>query len=246
MERRLFDELAVAPGPRGRPRRVGLLPSLVIHVVVLGVIVLVPILAPDVLPTIAGSPADDLTVARVVVPPPPPRRGRSPDQRPRRAGRRAAPTLPVSSPTVVLPSSWSELAVDDDSLGVMDDLPVCEGCVPWGIDDGVPGLTPSAPPEAPPAPVVRTGTGVEPPLKIRHVVPEYPGMARTIGLEGVVIIECRVDVGGAVVDARVLRGHPLLDPAALEAVRQWRYRPTLLNGQPVSVVMTVTVRFQLR
>jgi protein TonB len=51
---------------------------------------------------------------------------------------------------------------------------------------------------------------------------------------------------GRVADARVLSGHPLLDDAALDAVRQWRYRPTLLNGQPISVIMTVTVRFALR
>ena len=59
-------------------------------------------------------------------------------------------------------------------------------------------------------------------------------------------IECRIDTSGRVVDATVLHGHPLLSPAALAAVRQWIYQPTLLNGVPVSVLMTVTVHFRLR
>jgi protein TonB len=94
--------------------------------------------------------------------------------------------------------------------------------------------------------VVRAGGDVQAPVRLRGVLPEYPPLAQQIGLEGVVIIECRVDRDGGVADARVLRGHPLLNDAALAAVRTWRYRPTLLNGTPVSVIMTVTVRFDLR
>ena len=93
--------------------------------------------------------------------------------------------------------------------------------------------------------MVRIGGQIQAPVKLRGAPPGYPALAQQIGLEGLVIIECRVDRDGNVADARVLRGHPLLNEAALAAVRQWRYRPTLLNGTPVSVIMTVTVRFSL-
>jgi protein TonB len=65
-------------------------------------------------------------------------------------------------------------------------------------------------------------------------------------VEGRVLIECVIDTGGRVAEARVVSGTPLLDQAALDAVRQWRYRPTLLDGVPVAVQMTVTVHFRLR
>jgi len=74
----------------------------------------------------------------------------------------------------------------------------------------------------------------------------YPSIAQTARVQGVVIIEAIISPAGKVVDAKILRSIPLLDAAALEAVRQWEYTPTLLNGVPVSVVMTVTINFQLR
>ena len=245
MERRLFEDLVAWPGPGGATRRAGLLPvSLVMHAVVLGVILVLPVLTPGALPPVATSP-DELIVTGVLVPPPPPPRGVSPKDAVRRP-LHGVERVPVTGPVLSLPTSWSDLPSDEDPLWGLDDLPVCEGCVPWGVDDGVPGLEPPTPLEAPAPPVVRTGGIVEPPLKVRDHVPEYPELARAAGVAGVVIIECRVDTEGRVVDARVLRGHPLLNAAALEAVRQWRYRPTLLNGQRVSVLMTVTVHFQLR
>ena len=76
--------------------------------------------------------------------------------------------------------------------------------------------------------------------------PSYPPIAVAARVEGVVIIEATIGADGRVQDARVLRSVPLLDQAALDAVRQWAYTPTTLNGVPVPVVMTVTVRFQLQ
>jgi periplasmic protein TonB len=80
----------------------------------------------------------------------------------------------------------------------------------------------------------------------RSTTSSCPGDAIRTRIEGRVEIECRIDVTGRVVDATVLRGHPLLSPAALVAVRAWVYQPTLLNGVPVSVIMTVTVHFRLQ
>jgi protein TonB len=104
--------------------------------------------------------------------------------------------------------------------------------------------------EPPPPPVasgpVRVGGVISAPTKIVHVAPTYPAIARAAGVGGVVIIETTIAEDGTVRDVRVLRSVPLLDQAAIDAVRQWRFTPTLLNGQPVAVLMTVTVSFSLK
>ena len=76
--------------------------------------------------------------------------------------------------------------------------------------------------------------------------PVYPLIAQSARVQGVVIIEATIDPDGKVADTRVLRSIPLLDQAALDAVRKWEYEPTLLNGVAVPVIMTVTVNFTLR
>jgi periplasmic protein TonB len=98
-----------------------------------------------------------------------------------------------------------------------------------------------------PAPVrIRQGGDLREPVKVRHVAPEYPALAVAARVEGRVVLDCVIDQDGRVSSLTVLKSHPLLEPAALAAVQQWRYRPTLLNGTPVSVLLTVTVEFRLR
>jgi len=92
---------------------------------------------------------------------------------------------------------------------------------------------------------VRVGGDIKEPRRTYDVKPVYPAIAQQAGIEGIVIIEAIIGVDGSVEEARILRPVPLLDQAALDAVTQWRYAPTLLNGQPVRVVMTVTVSFNL-
>jgi protein TonB len=103
---------------------------------------------------------------------------------------------------------------------------------------------PKPPPQAGPAPV-RTGGNIKAPTKTRDVKAVYPAIAQSARVQGVVIIEATIDQQGRVSDARVLRSIPLLDQAALDAVRQWEFTPTLLNGVAVPVIMTVTVQFSL-
>ena len=112
-----------------------------------------------------------------------------------------------------------------------------------GVVGGVPDAPPPPPPP-PPAPV-RVGGSIKPPVKTRDVRPQYPAIAQSARVQGVVIIEATIGPNGKVQDARVLRSIPLLDQAALDAVRQWEFTPTLLNGVPVPVIMTVTVQFTL-
>ncbi len=96
-----------------------------------------------------------------------------------------------------------------------------------------------------PADAVRVGGGLKPPTKVRDVKPAYPEMAQTARVQGVVICEVLIGPDGKVADARVLRSIPLLDQAAIDAVRQWEFTPTQVNGNPVSIIMTVTVNFTL-
>jgi len=93
---------------------------------------------------------------------------------------------------------------------------------------------------------VRVGGNIKPPPKIKDVRPVYPPEARDARVQGVVIIEARIEPDGRVGSANVLRSVPLLDQAALDAVRQWEFMPTLLNGEPVPVIMTVTVQFTMQ
>jgi TonB family protein len=114
------------------------------------------------------------------------------------------------------------------------------------------------PPPPPPPPVgtrptspsgmapVRVGGNIKTPTKVRDVRPVYPLDVQAARISGVVIIEATIDTDGRVYDAKVLRSIPALDEAAMEAVRQWEFTPTLLEGVPVPVIMTVTVNFTLQ
>ncbi len=93
---------------------------------------------------------------------------------------------------------------------------------------------------------VRVGGNIRPPTKVTDVRPVYPLEAQTARVQGVVIVEATIDESGRVTQACVLRSIPLLDEAALQAVGQWQFTPTLLNGAPVPVIMTVTVNFTLQ
>ena len=93
---------------------------------------------------------------------------------------------------------------------------------------------------------IRVGGDVKEPKKIKDVKPVYPEAAKAAGVQGIVIIEIVIGTDGAVNEAKVLRSVPELDRAAVDAVMQWKYTPTLLNGEPVKVIMTVTVTFSLQ
>ena len=92
---------------------------------------------------------------------------------------------------------------------------------------------------------VRVGGQIKAPTQINKVQPIYPADALAARVQGIVIMEVTIGVDGRVTDPRVLRSVPLLDQAAINAVRQWMYTPTLMNGVPVPVIMTVTVTFNL-
>jgi protein TonB len=135
------------------------------------------------------------------------------------------------------------------------------GGVGGGVSGGVPGgvagdyaasmgeyqrqLDASKAPQ-PPEGALRVGGGISAPKKIRDARPVYPEDARAAGVQGIVIVEAVIGKDGKVESATVLRGIPMLDQAALDAVRQWEFTPTFVNGAPVSVIVTMTVNFTLQ
>ena len=123
--------------------------------------------------------------------------------------------------------------------------PSADGGVSGGIPASAFGGTVDAPRPPPPPGAVRVGGAIKEPRKTKHVDVVYPEIAKSARVQGVVIMECTISPEGKVLDVRLLRGIPLLDAAAIDAVKQWEYTPTLLNGVPVPVIMTVTAKFTL-
>lgn len=234
MPRDLFGDVVRPFHGAGARSRYTVPLSLAAHTFVVVVAVVAPLLATDALPALTTR----LTFESVtpIVPPEPPR--------PRIARPADAPTMNQNAAPMEAPQGFTPEPEPLADPGGVDD-----GSVVTGIETSADAIL--APPPPPPPPkqetrTVRPGPEVRPPTKIHDVPPVYPAIAQSARVSGVVIIQATIGVDGAVIDATVLRSVPLLDQAALEAVRQWRYSPTRLNGQPVAVVMTVTVNFQLR
>ncbi len=120
-------------------------------------------------------------------------------------------------------------------------------------DEVAPPVSPPSPPPPPlppPPPItqaerIRQGGDVQAANLIYQVNPVYPWLARQTRVQGAVVMEAVINKEGSIESLRVITGHPLLNQAALDAVKQWRYRPTMLNGEPVEVITTVTVTFTL-
>jgi protein TonB len=93
---------------------------------------------------------------------------------------------------------------------------------------------------------IRVGGNVQESKRIRYMEPIYPELAKRARVQGKVILIVTIDEEGNVTDIRVTSGHPLLNPAAVSAVTQWKYSPTLLNGEPVPVIANVIVTFNLK
>ena len=190
-------------------------------------------------------------------PPPPPPPAPPPPAASRPAEVVSRPVTVSSRPAPIEPAQEILPERRDVDFGGEDGLPGgVEGGVPGGIPGGVVGgltttevVLPPPPPPPPPAPVdrgpVRVGGAITAPALVSRVAPEYPNIAVNANVQGVVILEAVVGRDGRVEEVKVLRSIALLDAAAIAAVRQWRYSPLLLNGNPERFVLTVTVSFSL-
>jgi protein TonB len=132
------------------------------------------------------------------------------------------------------------------SAGVVGGVP---GGVPGGQMGGVIGgiisSTPVAVPKVATPQRVRVSQGVSQGLLIHRVQPMYPPLARQARIQGTVVLQAEISKDGTIENLRLISGHPMLAPSAIEAVRQWRYKPYFLNGEPVAVETQITVNFTL-
>lgn len=240
VERRLFEDLVDSDVKKHGTAQSYTLPvSIAIHVVVLIAVVVVPLLTSAELPEPAAAVKAFFVDPQAAPPPPPPPPPPAPKaaQAPRPVQQMPEPdkfTAPVETPDQIRPES-SDVGIEGVPGGV-------EGGVPGGVVGGVVGGLPDAPS---PTQAVRVGGQIKEPKKVHNVTPGYPDIAKQARVQGIVILECTISPQGKVTDVKVLRGIPLLDQAAIDAVKQWVYTPTLLNGVPVPVIMTVTVNFKL-
>jgi protein TonB len=243
MEQRLFEDLIDSDVVKHRTRQGMTLPvSIGVHLIVVTLMIVVPILTSQELP-------DPTSVVRAffvepsapAAPPPPPP---PPAARPVVVNRVVPAastdpgrfTAPVEIPDQIQQDDNPDLGVEGGVAGGV------EGGVAGGVVGGVVGGLGAAPP---PQQAVRVGGQIKEPRKLRDLKPVYPPIARQARIQGTVMLECVISPQGKVTDVKVVNSIPLLDAAAMEAVRQWVYTPTLLNGVPVPVIMTVTVNFRI-
>jgi protein TonB len=225
-------------------RRAFAICSVVFHAVLITAILVTQLFAVGALPAPHRPLAFETPafIRTVDIPLPAPERPRTPAPADRSGVSENA--APVVAPATVTPETGRE----GPSARAADvgDVTIGTGG-PIGFAMGQPSPPPPPPPLAPqPVAPVHLHSGMTPPAKTVDVSPRYPPVAQSARIEGVVILETVIDVQGRVESARVLRSVPLLDQAALDAVRQWRFTPARLNGEAVPVVMTVTVNFTLK
>lgn len=230
-------------------RRWATLASFFVETAAIGVLVLFPLIYTEALPRLHFTDT---------VPPPP---GRPAPPGPKERITRLEPVPndlrenPLEAPHVI-PTGVDMRPDRKRATTDADDQPPCVICVDGGVplDDRSQGnrtiSTLLQPPpvhpdiKQPRASVIRRSV-MDPGMLIVKVDPKYPPMARQTRTQGPVVLTALIGRDGHIENLHAVSGHPLLIPAALEAVRQWRYRPTMLNGQPVEVETQVTVIFRL-
>ena len=241
MADRMFEDVVRPPVPVGGTS--AYLPlSIGVHAALIAFAVVLPLVAPGALPV----PATILAFVVPPAPPLPPVPALTSVQPASRSADSSAPPLaphsaPFEAPAGIGPGHSPTTAADLAGLGIIEQSGC--GCTPGGAVVGPPSDLPTF---AAPSVPIRAGGDVKPPRKTKDVRPTYPEIARAGKVEGVVIIEATIGPDGRVQNARALRSNPLLEAAAIDAVRQWEFTPTLLNGMPVAVIMSVTVDFRLR
>lgn len=224
--------------------------GLVIQAGVVSALVIVPMVRPEIIAVVL--PKTTISVPRAEPPPPV---EVEVQQTARAAASSTNPVAAVRRYVRVLeaPTSWRNPAATiidlDGAPFVPIGSPVVGATGPSPIG-GSQNLLPSAappPPERKPeaSKPVRVGGIVKPPTIVFRVNPAYPPLAKAARIQGVVKLEGIISKSGAVVQLKVLSGHPLLTKASLDAVVQWRYTPTLLNGEPVDVIAPIDVNFIL-
>ena len=244
----MFEDSLLESGGRLRTKRgMTTMFSFILQVFLVGVLVLIPLLFTEALPKAA------LTTFLVAPPPPPP-----------------PPPPPAAAPVKVVKQIQSDIMngqlrtptkiPEKVQMIKEEDSPpptMSAGGVVGGVPGGVPGgqmggviggiisSTPVAVPKVATPQRVRVSQGVSQGLLIKKVQPPYPPLARSARIQGSVVLQAEISKDGTIQNLRLISGHPMLAPSAIEAVKQWRYKPYFLNGEPVEVETQITVNFTL-
>ena len=243
MGHEMFGDVADRRPSSTRFRRVLTAASIVLHAIAISAIVVVQVFAVGALP-VPRRPLifEELRLAQIAEPAIP-----APRHEPGAPSAVSPSAAPLVEPQAITAETGREnertvvtpgivIGVEQNGGG-LDLLSDCKGCVA--------NPPPPPPPPPPPTKPVRLHAGIQAPVKIANVNPIYPPLAQATHVKGYVILEAIIDERGAVKGVSVLKSIPLLDQAAVDAVKQWRFTPARLNSQPVPVVMTVTVNFEL-
>ncbi|PYR91255.1 MAG: hypothetical protein DMF84_18305 [Acidobacteria bacterium] len=214
--------------------------SIAVHLAALVLLFIVPLAAPVVL-SVPASPLPPYIHAAAIPPPPAPPPSTATSRVPPSPARSVAPTVAPAAIVPEIDRAIAPLAIADpfDIPGPPMDT--------GGLGDARKSIDlPQPPPPPRPTGPVRAGELLVAPRKLVDVRPVYPDIARSARVEGTVILEAVLDRSGRVGRVRVTQSSPLLDQAAIDAVRQWQYSPSTLHGQPVEVLMTITITFKLQ
>src|SRR5579863_2454934 len=220
--------------------------AFILEAMIIGVMVLIPLIFTEALPK---TQLMTFLVAPPPPPPPPP-----PAAAPVHVVRQIQTDIvngELRTPTKI-PQKVQMIKEDEApppmsaTAGVVGGVP---GGVPGGSMGGVIGSvlssTPVAVPKIATPQRVRVSSGVQSGLLVRKVNPTYPPLARQARIQGVVLLQAEISKEGNIINLQLISGHPMLAPAAIEAVKQWKYKPYLLNGEPVEVETQVQVNFTL-
>ena len=244
----MFEDSLIESGGRLRTNRGKTTTiSFIVQAGLVGVLVLLPLIFTEALPK-------QQLMTFLVAPPPPPPPPPPPAAAPVKVVRQVQSDLvngqlrtPTKIPQKVQMIKEEEAPPPDMATGgVVGGVP---GGVPGGQMGGVIGgiisSTPVAVPKVATPQRVRVSLGVSQGLLIKKVQPAYPPLARQARIQGTVLLQAEISKDGTIENLRLISGHPMLAPAAIEAVKQWRYKPYMLNGEPVAVETQVQVNFTL-
>ncbi|MFI5090523.1 MAG: energy transducer TonB [Terriglobales bacterium] len=240
------DSLLESSGRLRTKRKWTTVLSLVLQCLLIGVMILVPLIYTEALPR-------QQLMTFLVAPPPPPPPPPPPAAMPVRVVKVIQTDImngqlrtPTKIPEKVAMIKEEAAPPPMTTAGVIGGVP---GGVPGGslggVMGGIIGGTPIAVPKQAIPTRVRVSAGVQQGNLISQVKPTYPAIAKSARIQGAVVLQAEISKQGTIENLRVISGHPMLVQNALDAVKQWRYKPYLLNGEPVPVETTVTVNFTL-
>ncbi|HKN35845.1 MAG TPA: TonB family protein [Terriglobales bacterium] len=244
----MFEDSLIESGGRLRTKRgMTTAVSFVLQVALVGILVLVPLLFTEALPK-------QQLMTFLVAPPPPPPPPPPPAATPVRTVKIVQSDImngQLRTPTKI--PEKVQMIKEEDAPPPMASMGGVVGGVPGGVPGGQMGgviggiisSTPVAVPKVAAPQRVRVSQGVSQGLLIKKIQPPYPPLARQARIQGQVVLQAEISKDGSIQNLRLISGHPMLAPSAIEAVKQWRYKPYYLNGEPVEVETQITVIFSL-